>query len=355
METIQQQIDRVISQRIPLIAEKVVGIQYQLQPEIWEPYGERGRKLSVRDVGYHIPYLTTAILNEDVSIFTDYMIWLKRLFDGLGFSYEAKTVTFEVLRDVLNQEVTDDLKTLISNYINEGILLLGSPIMEIKSYVNDSLPLGPVLSQYIQFLLNGEKNQASKLILGQVEKGVSIREIYIEIFQKSQYEIGRLWLSNQISVAKEHFCTSATQMIMSQLYPYIFNTQRIGHRFAAACVGGELHEIGVRMVADFFEMEGWDTYYIGANSPASAIIKAIDDYKIELLGLSAAMPFHLPLIEQTISQIRQSEKGKEITIFVGGNAFRGNPDLWKRYGADGYAPDAPKAILLARNIFSYSL
>ena len=40
----------------------------------------------------------------------------------------------------------------------------------------------------------------------------------------------------------------------------------------ATCIGGELHEIGIRMVADFFEMEGWDTYYLGANTPADAVV-----------------------------------------------------------------------------------
>ncbi|MDZ7776615.1 MAG: hypothetical protein U5L09_13885 [Bacteroidales bacterium] len=55
---------------------------------------------------------------------------------------------------------------------------------------------------------------------------------------------------------------------MSQLYPYIFNSQRVGKSMVAATVGGELHEMGIRMVADFFEMEGWDTWYLGANAPA---------------------------------------------------------------------------------------
>ena len=104
-----------------------------------------------------------------------------------------------------------------------------------------------------------------------------MRDVYLHVFQRSQYEIGRLWQSNQISVAQEHLCTAATQLIMSQLYPFIFGTERRNRRVVAACVGGDLHEIGIRMVADFFEMDGWDTFYLGANVPITDIVQTVID------------------------------------------------------------------------------
>ena len=119
-----------------------------------------------------------------------------------------------------------------------------------------------------------------------IEKDTPIKSIYLNVFQQSQYEIGRLWLENKISVAKEHFCSAATQQIMSQIYPLIFAQQRIGQSFVAANVGGELHEIGIRMVADFFEMDGWDTYYLGANAPASSIIAAIKENNATMVAVN---------------------------------------------------------------------
>jgi methanogenic corrinoid protein MtbC1 len=61
-------------------------------------------------------------------------------------------------------------------------------------------------------------------------------------------------------VAQEHYCTAATQLIMSQLSPRLFGRDRIGRRLVVTCVGDELYELGMHMVADFFEMEGWDAY-----------------------------------------------------------------------------------------------
>lgn len=352
MENIKSVIDTLITPRIPILAEKIVNLQYQRQPELWEPYGEAGRQISIRDAGYHIPFLTEAILADDVHIFTDYVSWVKSLFHGLKFPDSVMVTTLECTYEVLMAQLPEEHKEIFEHYIQAGIVQMRQPIILTDSFIDISTDLGKVAEKYIGFLLKGDRRSASSLIMNEVKSGVPVRDIYIEVFQKSQYEIGRLWLNNKISVAKEHFCSAATQMIMSQLYPYIFATDRIGKRFLAACIGGELHEIGIRMVADFFEIEGWDTHYLGANTPTGSILKSIDEYDIPIIGLSVAMPFHLSLLEKSIQQIRSSSSGKNVKIIVGGNALNARPSLWEKFGADGFAPDALSAVKLAYRLIA---
>ena len=38
------------------------------------------------------------------------------------------------------------------------------------------------------------------------------------------------------SVAQEHYCTASTQLIMSQLYPYIFRSDRTYQRHDCGCL-----------------------------------------------------------------------------------------------------------------------
>ena len=54
----------------------------------------------------------------------------------------------------------------------------------------------------------------------------------------------------------------------------------------AACIADELHEIGIRMVADFFEMDGWDTYYIGSDVSSTAILQVVEKHEAKVLALS---------------------------------------------------------------------
>jgi methanogenic corrinoid protein MtbC1 len=203
---------------------------------------------------------------------------------------------------------------------------------------------------YLQALLEGERDRASQLILQAVDIGIPIKDIYLHVFQSCQHEIGRLWQTNQISVAQEHFCSAATQLIMSQLYPHILSAEKGRGSMVATCVGGELHEIGVRMVADFFEMEGWDTYYLGANTPARSVLRTIEERNADLLCVSATITFNIQAASDLIGQVRASEAGKGIRILVGGRPYNVAEELWRQTGADGFGRDAQAAVDLAAQL-----
>lgn len=227
---------------------------------------------------------------------------------------------------------------------NEGIELART------TFIDEDRPLAELAGRYLKVLLGAERHLASRLVMEAVESGVSVKDIYLHVFQPCQREIGRLWQTNQVSVAQEHYCTAATQLIMSQLYPYVFNTEKIGRCLVATCVGGELHEIGMRMVADFFEMEGWDTYYLGANTPSKSVLQAIEEREAHVLGVSATITFNVGAVADLIADLRTSEVGKDVRVLVGGRPFLIAPNLWQTVGADGYAADAQQAIYVADQI-----
>jgi methanogenic corrinoid protein MtbC1 len=148
-------------------------------------------------------------------------------------------------------------------------------------------------------------------------------------------------------VADEHYCTAATQLLMSQLYPHIFATAKNGRTLVATCVSGDLHEIGVRMVADFFEMDGWNTFYLGANTPHAGVIATIIERKADVLAISATISYHVDTVRDLISAVRQHPECGHVRILAGGYPFNQDPELWRKIGADGFASDAQQAIVLA--------
>ena len=282
----------------------MVKLQYERQHGKWERYGQRGWDLSVRDQDHHLTYLLEAISETDTSLFANYVGWLKQLFEGLKLPEKALEVMLECTREVLRQRLSQEITFVTDEYLEAGLMHLQSAAGHQVSFIAEDNPLRDLATSYLDTLLKGERRAASKQIMDAVGRGVAVKDIYLHIFQPCQYEVGRLWLSNQASVAQEHYCSAATQLIMSQLYPHIFSTERIGRKLVAACVGGELHEIGIRTVSDFFEMEGWDTYYMGANTPTESIIRAISDRGADLLGISATMPFHRRPLRELISAVQ---------------------------------------------------
>ena len=204
--------------------------------------------------------------------------------------------------------------------------------------------------EFTSLLVQNERHLANRLIMKLVEENVSIIDIYLKIFQKSQHEIGRLWEENKITVAQEHFCTAATQLFMSELYPYIFKTPKIGRTMIATCTGGELHEIGIRMVADIFELKGWDTYFIGANAPLETVLQTIEQIHPNLVAISCSMTFNVTDVKKLIEKIRSEYTAADFPILAGGRPFNISEGLWEKVGADGWAPDAQQAYLTAMSI-----
>ena len=221
---------------------------------------------------------------------------------------------------------------------------------DVPGFITDGTPLAALAREYLQALLRGERHIAGKLILDAAQQGIPVRDLYLQVFQRTQYEIGSLWQANRVSVAQEHYCTAATQLIMSQLYPYIFSGEKTRGSLVATCVSGDLHEIGVRMLSDFFEMDGWYTYYLGANMPMVAVIQAVIQRQADALAISATITYHVRAVESLIAAIRGTPECGGVKILVGGYPFKIAPDLWKTIGADGSAPDAQEAILLANRL-----
>lgn len=210
-------------------------------------------------------------------------------------------------------------------------------------------PYAGIANEYLDALLKSDKKAAHQIIMDALDNSVNVEDVYLSIFQPALVEVGRLWQMNAISVAQEHYATAVTQMIMSTLFPRFLNTPRKGKVLVAASVGSELHEIGIRMVADIFEINGWDTYFLGANTPTSSILQTIVERNADCLAISVTISRHIPTARDLITQIRLSP-ARHTRVLVGGYVFNHFPDLWRHVGADGSAPDALSALQLVQQL-----
>jgi len=329
------------------LAEAITARQYEAQPELLAKYGEAGRGKCLQDAGYHLSYLADSVAAASPSLFSEYVGWAKVMLGARGIPAGDLSRNLSIMREVIRQRCPPEVWGTVNEFFEAGLKRLPSLPTDLPTLFNDSEPHADLARQYLRLLLGGERHAAGRLILEAVDSGVPVKEVYLHVFQASQREIGRLWQTNRLTVAQEHYCTAATQLIMAQLYPRIFRTVRNGRRLVATSIAGELHEIGGRIVADFFEMEGWDTYYLGANSPTPAVVQALLERKAHVLAVSATMTFHIRAVEELVAAIRGSEELRAVKIMVGGYPFNVEPELWRRVGADAYAADASAAVATA--------
>ena len=285
----------------------------------------------------HFEFLQEAFELNSMELFVNYIAWVYSVLSSLNIP-KISLIRFLVsMRYIIKSEGGEIWQAGIP-FIDKALLHLTG---KTDSYLqSDDDSLSPVAAKYLQFLILGQRKDARLLIFEELDKGMPIKDIYINIFQATQYEIGKLWERNKLTVAQEHYCTASTQMIMSQLYPHLnSNAKPVGKAVVVTCIGNELHELGIRIIADFLEMEGWNTYYLGANSPINAILSAIDENKADVLALSVTLSPHLKQARKLIEEIRVKSK-LPIKIIVGGYPFLQDKELWKKIGADAYAATA---------------
>ncbi len=175
--------------------------------------------------------------------------------------------------------------------------------------------------EYMKEILAGKRNAALEIIMDAYRGGYPILGIYMDIFQETLYEIGRLWETNQISVADEHLGTAITQYVMSNLYQHLETSDKQRGRLVMTGVQGELHQVGANMVSDVLEAEGWDVMFLGTNVPDDGVIESIRKHGADLFGISSTMLFNIPKVIRLVEATRR-EFGNSIPIMLGGGAFK---------------------------------
>lgn len=340
-EELKVQIDELNNSLRPLILKK----QFDIAPYTKGPQSEKRREASLKDIGYTLSYLSQAIELNSPGVFVSYAKWLKKLMQDLGMSSVSLIENFRAMKLILNQNLPIEYHKLINDFINQGIDELKSEVSDDVSYIDPANPYSKYALEFLSFAIAGKRHDASKLILSLVKQGVPIKVIYLDVLQKVQYEVGHLWHSNKISIAQEHYITSLIQLVISQIYPYILSDKQENKTLVASCISGELHEIGLRMLTDIFEIEGWDTWFLGSNLPDNEIITMIKNKKPDLIALSVTVVFHLDKLSKLIQKIRN--EGIKTPIMVGGYPFNNDKTLWKKVGADGWATDPDHAIRFA--------
>jgi methanogenic corrinoid protein MtbC1 len=303
--------------------------------------GERGPQLGIRDVAFHIDHLAGAIESGAPAAFADYASWAARMLAARNIESKYIAQNFRQIATILRPLLNDDEAHIVAAYIAAGCAGCELP----KGFSPPMPgPLSRTQRQFVQAILNGQQKAATTIALDALRSGHSISDIYIEVFQASQYQLGRLWEANEISVAEEHMATAITQYAISQVYAQ--SPAGAGERgvMIIAGVEGELHQVGANMVADMLEINGWDVRFLGTNVPSSGILHAIDKHECAVVGISATMLFNLPRAISLIAEIRKRFARDSLKIIVGGLAFRAAPHLIDEIGADGCATDLKAAI-----------
>jgi methanogenic corrinoid protein MtbC1/heme oxygenase len=178
----------------------------------------------------------------------------------------------------------------------------------------------PVYQAYLAALLAGKSDSCAEIVQSLMATGTCVQDLYIGLLQRAMYEVGERWEHEQMTVASEHLATDITKHMLSLVIPLANKDSKQNKSMVIACVADELHQLGPRMMADFCQMRGWDSYFHEIDTSIPALLQIIETRQPTLLGLSLSLPSNLASLVKTIDAV--SHHHPELPILVGGQAFR---------------------------------
>lgn len=196
--------------------------------------------------------------------------------------------------------------------------------------------------KFVECLENDDKPNAVRIALDALETGkVGIVELYNELLMPVQNKMELEERRESVAIWKEHFRTSVVRTVVEYCYPRVVNeglrnSFRTGKKkILIFCPAEEYHDVGARMIADFFTLCGHQVYFLGGNTPPKALLQAMVRLRPEVIAMGVSNYFNLVAARRTIEDVRKI-LGNEISIILGGAAFKDNLSVVKEIGGDYY-------------------
>ena len=301
----------------------------------------KARLRCVEDNRFHLHYLAASIQVGNPRIFSDYCGWVKVVLEKRGIAAFHLKANLEHWKAALLASAPETAADVIMGYLDVAL-------EHLPQYPDEPAPVvasersNPLLSQYVERILALDSAGAMELIESMATDTSSIFNLYVHILEPAQREIGRLWQVNSISVAVEHYATATTQRILHRLSRMVPPRARRNARMIGICGEGEHHCVGLEMVCSLCQLDGWDTYFVGTNTPTASAIELARQLQPEIIAVSMTTLIALQNTRMLIAKLKETLP--ETAIVAGGYAATLGTDLWKSFGANAYASDAISAV-----------
>jgi len=201
------------------------------------------------------------------------------------------------------------------------------------------------LTNLTQAIEDGDRATAMRLTEMATGEGTQAATI-LNAMTTAMEEVGRRFESNEIFIPEMLLSARAMSDSMALLTPLLVAAD-VRPEFTAVIgtVQGDLHNIGKNLVATMWKGANIEVVDLGTNVAPETFVEAVRRHRARVLGISALLTTTMMGMRGVVDAIRNSDVA-EVKIVIGGAPV--TEAFAKQIGADGYAPDAPGAVRLAR-------
>jgi methanogenic corrinoid protein MtbC1 len=349
-----KQASLIIDSTAKAIANWTVEQHAQMAPHLPDRYGPNWRADWVGHAISQVRLLAQAVAVRSSALFAHSIRWHFESFKARGVAPTDLLQNLGCLKDVVAAELPPPVARGTVGFVANAIKSLDNLIGDVEAEAAVAPAMRTPALKYLEAILEGNRTAAESIIVTAQQAGASVADIFEQILAPAQHRLGWMWHQGEISVADEHFGSATTQSVMSQLRPHFQRLPSKGRSVVATSTAGDLHEIGLRMVADLFEIDGWKVTFLGANTPVADVVELLERRRFDLLALSVGTALTLRDAGELIEAIRGTSATAPTKVLIGGPPFRVVPEIWRELGADECALSAVEAVATGNRLIAGS-
>jgi methanogenic corrinoid protein MtbC1 len=170
--------------------------------------------------------------------------------------------------------------------------------------------------RYGDAIAAGDDGAAQQVVDDALAAGVEPVQVIEGILTPAMRRIGDLWEENRIGIADEHLATAITERVLARLYPGLFTASPLSRDLVLVSgVEGERHMLGLRMVADILEGNGYEVVFLGADVYVKMLLAAIKQHQPAAIALGCTGNWSTAALHRTLECLRDHPS---IPVIVGG-------------------------------------
>jgi 5-methyltetrahydrofolate--homocysteine methyltransferase len=196
-------------------------------------------------------------------------------------------------------------------------------------------------------ILEGDKAGTEAGVQAALASGLDPAAILSDGMIAAMHEVGQRFECGDYFVPEMLVAARAMQAGLALLKPQLkeANIKSAG-KVVIGTVKGDLHDIGKNLVGMMLEGAGFEIYDLGTDVTPEKFVSAVQSFQPELLGMSALLTTTMPNMKGTVEALKAAGLRDQVKVIVGGAPLT---DAYaQQIGADGYAPDASRAVALAK-------
>ncbi len=206
----------------------------------------------------------------------------------------------------------------------------------------------PLLDEIFDGTLDGDAEYVCEKVQEALDIGIDPDVILNKALIAAMVEVGELYEEGEYFVPEMLLAARAMQAALGVLQPRLIDSPLRPIGTVVICtVQDDFHEIGKNLVAMMLEGAGFKVRDLGADVSPQELVAAVRSAQADVVALSTLLLTTMPNMQLVIDALVKAGLREQVKVIVGGAPV--TPQFARAIGADGYAPDASRAVKLIRS------